>query len=256
MAQDTKIQWTQHTWNPWTGCIKVSAGCKFCYMYRDKERYGLDPTQVIRSKEKIWQAPYTWKPGLVFTCSWSDFFIEQADEWRADAWKVIRNTPKHTYQILTKRPERILECLPPDWGDGYKNVWIGISVENQEAYDLRIPILAQVPAAIRFLSIEPIIGPINVANNGALEYYQDEKINWVIIGGESGNETGKYRYRPCELGWIRNIINDLSAYPKAFIFVKQLGTDLSKRLGLNDRAGGDIDEWPQDIRIRQMPIEP
>lgn len=102
MAQESKIQWTDGTWNPWHGCIKVSEGCKFCYMYRDKDRYGLDPTDVQRSKSNF-RDPLKWKePKKVFTCSWSDFFIEQADEWRAEAWEIIKNTPHLTYQILSQ----------------------------------------------------------------------------------------------------------------------------------------------------------
>ena len=111
MAIQSKIQWTNATWNPWHGCKKVSPGCKFCYMYRDKERYNQDPTTVLKSKTKF-NAPLQWnEPKLIFTCSWSDWFIEEADQWRAEAWKIIKNTPHHTYQILTKRPERIKDHL-------------------------------------------------------------------------------------------------------------------------------------------------
>lgn len=103
--------------DPWHGCTKVSQGCKYCYMYRDKERYGLDPTAIVRSQPKTFNEPLTeTRHRLVFTCSWSDFFIEGADAWRADAWDIIRLTPHLTYQILTKRPERVALCLPQDWG--------------------------------------------------------------------------------------------------------------------------------------------
>lgn len=153
MAQESKIQWTNATVNFWTGCKKVSPGCKFCYMYRDKERYGLDPTQVARTADKTFYAALKWKePKLIFTCSWSDFFIEEADDaWRADAWQVIRQTPQHTWQILTKRPERIAACLPVDWGEGYPNVWLGVSVENAANFDKRVPILNGIPAHVRFI---------------------------------------------------------------------------------------------------------
>ena len=151
--ETTKIQWTDATVNFWTGCKKVSAGCKFCYMYRDKERYGLDPSAVVRTAPKTFNAALKWKePKLIFTCSWSDFFIQEADEWRADAWDIIRKTPHHTWQILTKRPERIADCLPPDWGDGWDNVWIGVSVEDEKTFDLRIPILTAIKAKVRFVS--------------------------------------------------------------------------------------------------------
>ena len=249
MASTSKIQWTGGTWNPWTGCRKVSPGCKFCYMYRDKERYGKDPKEVIRSKSTFDQ-PLKWtEPRLIFTCSWSDFFIKDADEWRDDAWDIIRRTPHHTYQILTKRPERVMECLPDDWGDGYPNVWLGVSVENQEMYDARVPMLADIPAAVRFLSLEPLIGPIDVDTKGQ---YLEHDIHWVIIGGESGNDTGKYRYRRADIKWFTDIITDVLKYGVATFF-KQTGTYVAKKMGLKDRHGGDWDEFPTILQVREFP---
>ena len=97
MGNISHIQWTDSTWNPWHGCKKVSDGCKFCYMYRDKERYGQDPTQVTKSKTKFAE-PLLWKESRkIFTCSWSDFFIDEADEWRQNAWDIIKATPQHIY---------------------------------------------------------------------------------------------------------------------------------------------------------------
>src|SRR6266498_5551388 len=123
MGETTGIAWTQRTWNPWHGCHKVSAGCKNCYMFREKRQYGQDPDVVVRSKTTF-NAPLKWKDSaLVFTCSWSDWFIEEADPWRDEAWDVIRRTPHLTYQILTKRIERASSCLPKDWP--LKNVWLG-----------------------------------------------------------------------------------------------------------------------------------
>lgn len=260
MAIQSKIQWTEATWNPWHGCTKVSPGCKFCYMYRDKDRYGQDPTTVLRSKTKF-KAPLSWnEPKLIFTCSWSDWFIEEADQWRDAAWKVIKDTPQHTYQILTKRPERIKGCLPDDWGSGYDNVWLGVSVENQK-YAKRIWHLCHTPAKVRFISAEPLIGRIDLGldaylanEDGAVIFEKklQELIHWVIIGGESGNETGKYGYRPCELGWIEAII-DQCKESNVPVFVKQLGTQLAKDMGLKDRHGGKIEEWPDWLQIREMP---
>lgn len=243
MGEKSNIQWTENTWNPWHGCIKVSEGCKFCYMYRDKERYGQDPITVMRSKTNF-KAPLKWKePTLIFTCSWSDWFIEQADEWRAEAWAIIKATPQHTYQILTKRPERILECLPEDWGDGYPNVWLGVSVENQKAVK-RIGELIKVPSVVRFISAEPLLELVD------LDFLNS--IHWVIVGGESGNSTGKYRFRKCSLGEIAYILIQCQE-SNVPVFIKQLGTWLSKELKLNDPHGGDISEWPKDYQIRQMP---
>jgi protein gp37 len=247
-TKQSKIQWTGVTWNPWHGCKKVSAGCKFCYMYRDKERYGQQPTKVLKSKS-MFKEPLKWKdPQLIFTCSWSDWFIEDADAWRPEAWEVIKNTPHHTYQILTKRPERILECLPPDWGNGYPNVWIGVSVENDMARH-RIGALSKVPAHIRFISAEPLIDELH------LEEYSDILSNyyhWIILGGESGNKIGKYRYRECKVEWFRKLV-DVARSNDVKVFVKQLGTHLAKELKLNDRHGGDLEEWGESLRIREFP---
>ena len=249
MGQQSKIQWTDATWNPWHGCVKVSPGCKYCYMFRDKERYKKDPTEVIRSAANF-NAPLRWgkipanDDMKIFTCSWSDFFIEAADTWREDAWKIIKDTPQLTYQILTKRPERIKDCLPADWGEGYPNVWLGVSVESQLQTD-RILFLSDIPAQIRFISAEPLIGPIDFIGIS-------EVIHWMIIGGESGNENGKYKYRPCNEGWIYEIIGDCNMVDIP-VFVKQLGTHLSKELKLKDRHGGNMDEWPESLQIREFP---
>ena len=245
MGQKTAIAWTEATWNPWHGCTKVSEGCKVCYMYRDKERYGLNPTVVVRSKLSTFDQPLKQqKSQLIFTCSWSDFFIEAADDWRPDAWGIIKSTPQHQYQILTKRPERIAKCLPDDWGEGYPNVWLGVSVENQQCADERIRLLLDIPAAIRFLSVEPLLGPVSI---------DTEQIDWFIVGGESGNDHGKYQYRPCHLDWIHSIISDCRQYETP-VFVKQLGTYLSKKLGLKNRSGADMSEWPSSVQFQQFPI--
>lgn len=257
MGTESGIQWTNHTYNPWHGCIKVSEGCKFCYMYRDKERYGQDPTTVLRSKTNF-RAPLKWKePALVFTCSWSDFFIKEADEWRDEAWAIIKATPHLTYQILTKRIDRVRECLPKDWGNnGYPNVWLGVSVENQERADERIPALMGIPAVVRFLSCEPLLAPLNLRDY--IYGYHESPLHWIIIGGESGHETGKYRYRECDAEWIMSIISQCAG--SVPVFVKQLGTFLAKKMFLKDSHGGDINEWGDlstyvniDIRIREFP---
>ena len=115
MAESTGIGWTDATWNPWYGCTKVSPGCAHCYMFREQIRYGRDPEVVTRSKTKF-ADPLKWTKGrMIFTCSWSDWFHPAADAWRPEAWEIIKRTPHHTYQILTKRPERIADNLPDDW---------------------------------------------------------------------------------------------------------------------------------------------
>lgn len=256
MAENSNIQWTGNTWNPWHGCKKVSAGCKFCYMYRDKERFKQDPTNVLRSVSSTFNKPLTWKqPGLVFTCSWSDFFIEEADQWRGDAWQIIKQTPWLTYQILTKRPERVLNHLPDDWGECYPNVWLGVSAEDQGTLNIRVRILANIPAMVRFLSLEPLLSRIEFleAMNGDDEsIYPFDRIHWVIVGGESGNDEGKYLYRPCEHYWIDSLVYQCK-YLDIPVFVKQMGTYLSKQLGMKDRHGGDIDEFPTALQVREYP---
>ncbi|HEV8513975.1 MAG TPA: DUF5131 family protein [Cyclobacteriaceae bacterium] len=250
MAENTKIQWTDDTWNPWHGCKKVSAGCKFCYLFREKERYKQDPKIVLRSKTKFY-APLGWKePRLVFTCSWSDWFIDAADEWRNEAWAIIKRTPHITYQILTKRPERIKDHLPADWGEeGYSNVWIGVTIENQKAVVSRMKYFKDFPARVKFISVEPLLENVCLFLNGAYKGLVD----WVIVGGESGNETGKYRYRKCTTSWIEDVVKQTvtAGIP---VFVKQLGTFMSKKMKLSDRHGGDISEWSDlPFAIRQMP---
>src|SRR5450432_3737766 len=207
MSENSSIQWTESTWNPHHGCKKVSDGCKYCYMFRDKEKYGQDPTLVVKSKTKF-NEPLLWKePKLIFTCSWSDFFIEEADVWRKEAWDVIRKTPHHTYQIVTKRPERIQEQLPPDWGDGWNHVWLDVSIENQKNVH-RATILANIPAKTRFISAEPLLGEIDFLQSVDGKRPIDE-FHWLILGGESGNNIGKYIYRPSEVDWFTRIIGDI-----------------------------------------------
>ena len=250
MAKESLIQWTEATWNPWHGCAKVSEGCKFCYMYRGKEQYKKDPTIVQRSSTKF-KEPLKWKEGkLIFTCSWSDWFVEDADEWRNETWEIIKQTPHHTYQILTKRPERILQCLPDDWGNGYPNVWLGVTSENMNRMRERLTVMRTVPAVLKFVSAEPLLG--SVASTLTTELLRSAGIGWIIVGGESGNNTGKYRFRPMEEKWADDLVMDcLNA--EIPIFVKQLGTWLSKQLKLKDRHGGNIQEFPSSLQVRQMP---
>jgi len=251
MAETTQIQWTDATWNPVFGCIKVSEGCKFCYMYRGEERWGRDPSIVRRTGDNTFYAPLKWKePRLIFTCSMSDFFIAEADGFRNEMWDVIRATPQHTYQILTKRPERILNCLPHDWGDGWENVWLGVSVENEGTLH-RVETLNKVPAKVRFISAEPLLGPINLSSDDKIKLM--ETIHWVIIGGESGNNKGKYRFRECRREWMENLITDCQVFCGVPVFVKQTGNHLARQLGLKHKFGGDWNELPESLQYRNWP---
>jgi protein gp37 len=191
MGKETTISWAQSSWNCWHGCIKVSPGCQHCYMYRDKARYGQDPRRVQRSRTTF-TAPLRWQePRTIFTCSWSDFFIAEADGWRDEAWEVIRQTPQHLYLILTKRPERIVAHLPTDWP--LPHVWLGVSVESAD-YLSRITVLQDVqPVAHRFISCEPLLSDLGVLDLRG--------IDWVIIGGESGPAA-----RDMRLAWLASIV--------------------------------------------------
>jgi len=194
MAKNSNIEWTDATWNPWYGCNKVSPGCKHCYAERDMNRFDMNFSQVKRSKTKF-DEPLKWdKPLEVFTCSWSDFFHGDADRWRTEAWDIIKNTP-HFYRILTKRPENILDRLPKDWGDGYPNVMLVVSIENHD-YVQRGYMLSRVPAQYRGISAEPLIGELDL-----LDLLANSQFNEVIVGGESGMKNS----RPCHPLWINKI---------------------------------------------------
>lgn len=229
-------------------------------MYRDQERYGKDPSEVIQVKQSTINAHLKQaKPGdKIFTCSWSDFFIEDADQWRDWAWGIIRSNPQFIWQILTKRPERIKQCLPEDWGEGWAHVWLGVSIEDGSVKQERLHELynnAYTPNKLHklFISAEPLIGYVDFLNDDVnSSFIFKEAIDWVIVGGESGNEVGKYTYRPCRRAWIETIVDDClnAGIP---VWVKQLGTDLQKHLGCKERHGTDINEWPESMRYQQFP---
>lgn len=197
---------------------------------------------VVRGKTNF-DAPLRWRAAkVILTCSWSDWFHENADPWRNEAWEVIRRCPQCVFQILTKRPERILDCLPEDWP--LPNVWLGVSVEYQRWADLRIPLLTTVPAAVRFLSCEPLLGPVDLRPSLA-----SGAIGWVIVGGESGGppdrrlvelRNGKWLPKPEALQWVRSIRHHCIEAGVPFFF-KQFG-------GPRPTSGGrllDGHEWNQ-----------
>lgn len=240
MADNTGIQWTDSTWNPWQGCFRVSPGCDNCYMYRDMKRYNKIPNHVVRSKTTF-GAPLKWKEGRkVFVCSWSDFFIKQADPWRDEAWDIIRRTPQHTYQILTKRPERIADHLPADWGKGYPNAWLGVSTENQEQADKRIPLLIDIPAVVHFLSVEPMLGPVDL-------WRWEYLIDWIVVGGESGPNARTMRKE-----WALDI-GQFCRDTNAAFFFKQWGGKYKKdgHWGGNELDGKTYQQFPDVPAYRE-----
>jgi len=240
MGERSGIEWTDATWNPWRGCTKVSPGCAHCYMFREQIRYGRDPEVVTRSKTTF-HAPLKWRePRVVFTCSWSDWFHEAADPWRDEAWDVIRQTPQHTYLILTKRIERADGRLPwAAFGDPWPNVWLGVSVENQR-FAHRLRILNTLPATVRFCSAEPLLGPLSIG-----EYLGPRHVSWVIGGGESGPG-----FRATEVSWLRALADQCTARGAKF-FLKQLG-------GWPDKQGGasavlDGRRWTERPAVESAP---
>lgn len=292
MLLESKIQWTRFTWNPWIGCHHVSPGCANCYADRQESgRWGRDFSKVRRASNAVWRKPYQASeqleaefPGipiaeipiekrLMFTCSMSDVFVAEADDWREDFWQVVRDNPKVIFQILTKRHGRIKAHLPHDWGEGWENVWIGVSCENQEWANRRIPVLSSIPAKVKFISFEPLIEPINLASEN-LRYHlwdvrnsphgkdwrftNEAEILWAIIGGESGNEPGDgpaggFNYRPCQREWIESLAEQLEEMGTA-VFIKQTGVSLAKELGLKSREGGDPSEFPASLQKQNLPI--
>lgn len=225
MGERTGIEWADATWNAWQGCTKVSPGCAHCYAewhieHRFKRRF----ETVRRSAPATFNlplmlarntvAPVSGPPFKIFVCSLSDFFHPAADEWRREAWLIIKQTPQFVYQILTKRPERIEACLPTDWGPkGWPNVWLGTSVESQE-YVHRAFTLGKIQAAQRFLSCEPLLGPLDL---GPVFRFKFDPITWVIVGGESGPHA-----RKMDPDWVRSI-RDQCDYYGIPLFFKQWG---------------------------------
>lgn len=214
MATST-IEWTELTWNPVTGCSKISPGCKFCYaetMTRRLKAMGVgkykDGFKTIKTHPDTLNIPYTWrKPKVVFVNSMSDLFHPDVPtEFIKSVFAVMNQTPQHIYQVLTKRSERLKQLSKElKWT---KNIWMGVSVENDE-YTFRIDDLSETNAAVKFLSIEPLIGEVKTLNLN--------KINWVIVGGESGHKA-----RPVRKEWI-DIVKDKCLESNVPFFFKQWG---------------------------------
>ena len=309
MSDKTGIQWTQATWNPVIGCAKVSAGCKNCYA--EKQGYRISQMSpkagyldVINTDSKKWNGrakfmperldqPIRWqKPRTIFVNSMSDLFHEDVTfDQIAAVFGVMGATPQHTYQILTKRPQRMKEffkwlrtkasvrgdksprelcaffaneilasavgrdakgrfakvdeIMPggADWP--LPNVHLGVSVEDQAAADKRIPLLLECPAALRFLSMEPLLGETSID-----DHLESGDIGWVIIGGESGPGA-----RRCDRRWIRHLVKRCYCF-NVPCFVKQMGkvsTEGGLFVDMKHSKGGDPSEWPEDLRVREMP---
>jgi protein gp37 len=271
VSDKSKIEWTNSSWNPITGCTKVSPGCKNCYAESFAERWRGIPGHHfengfdIQLRPDMLDIPLKWKkPRRVFVNSMSDVFHESIpDEFILKMFAVMAASGRHTYQVLTKRPERMQEFVTKlgkniapleaaareigytfkfkdHEGEEYKllpwpipNIWLGVSAENQATAMQRLPILIQTPAVIRFVSFEPLLGPIG------FNWAMVPGIHWVIVGGESGLHC-----RPFDFDWAREI-RDVSKSAKVAFFMKQRGGHPHK--------GGDLEDLPEDLRIREFP---
>jgi protein gp37 len=330
MGDNSAIEWTEATWNPTVGCTKVSEGCDNCYAERLVEgrmrhRYphGFGMVRVHSDRVNL---PLRWRrPRLVFVNSLSDVFHERIpNEWRVEIFAVMAAARRHTFQVLTKRPGPMASLLSrpsfrdavrdramgkvfrdPEWNWEWPlpNVWLGTSVENQKWADVRIPKLLQTPAAVRFLSCEPLLGELDLGpwlhgwqcsgnggcgwrgqaghwgrlgevgfdgrhgvyvcpscgarretDDGPGPYRVNLGIDWVIVGGESGPGA-----RPMDIEWARDIAKQC-IYNDVPLFVKQLGArpyyiDTDDPWPCRDAKGGDINEFPADLRVREYPRE-
>ena len=231
MGENSSIEWTHHTFNPWIGCQKVGPGCDHCYaetwdargLHQRERRWGPHAART-RTSAANWRKPLAWDRAAaaasqrkrVFCASLADVFDSHQSilpKWRADLWALIRATPNLDWMLLTKRPGNIAKMLPPDWGGGWPNVWLGCTVVNQDEADRDIPKLLAVPAAVRFLSIEPLLGPITfrwrpfvnwdaeLKREGSVNGYDGlTSLDLVIVGGESGPGA-----RPMHPDWARSL---------------------------------------------------
>jgi protein gp37 len=286
MGKTTEISWCDATFNPWIGCTKVSPGCANCYAevntsVRTKGiKWGKDQPRQ-RTSAAYWRGPITWNkiahtnieahPGYahvrprVFCASLADWLDDEVPvAWLRDLLLLIEATPNLDWLLLTKRPQNWQPRLQEVMSDGIpwksdsmiqnwldfkippKNVWVGTSVEDQIRADLRIPHLVKIPAVIRFLSVEPLLSFVGLSLT--------KDIHWAIFGGESGPNS-----RPCNIDWIRSGVTQCRAVGVR-PFVKQLGAVCTvnnvpggSRIQLKDRKGGDITEFPEDLRVREWP---
>lgn len=253
MAETTNIAWCDSTFNPWIGCSKVSLGCEHCYaeISTPSRALGVNwgPHEARRrTSTATWKLPRRWhdahkefsvrhgRKQRVFCASLADVFDNQVDPaWRDDLWQLIRSTPNLDWLILTKRIGNVARMLPTEWASGYANVWLGITVVNQEEADRDIPKLLNTPAAVRWLSVEPLLGPVSLAHP---QGNAGETIDWVVVGGESGATP-----RLMEPAWAESLRAQCRNLRIAFFF-KQWGGATKEKGGCILR-GIEVKEWPK-----------
>jgi protein gp37 len=276
MSDKSAIEWTDATWNPVTGCTKVSPGCAHCYIERTPpfrmagRKFERGSTNILVHLDRL-EVPLHWRrPRRVFVNALSDLFHEVLPEtFVASVFAVMAMAQEHTFQVLTKRPDRMERLLTSDalravvsaeilrlCGAGFDgapidprtthgwplpNVWLGVSAENQRFFDERVQILTKTPAALRFVSAEPLLGDIDMqlALSAPNIDYPRIGVDWLIAGGESGPGA-----RPMDLAWARSLRDQCADYDIAF-FMKQLG---------GSKAGSKLEDLPEDLRVREFPV--
>ncbi len=186
-------------WSPWRGCRRCSEGCRFCYIHKGDAKRGVETERIVKTSsfyapiEKKKNGEYKMKSGTVYVCFQSDFLIEEADDWRNECWDMIRERSDCHFIFLTKRIDRFESCKPSDWKDGYDNVTVGVSCENRQAVDERLPILSALPIKRRNIILQPLIEDVNIEPYLA-------KTELVVVGGEYGKNARPLRYE-----WVLNI---------------------------------------------------
>lgn len=253
MGANSEIAWTDHTFNPWWGCVRVSPGCQHCYAETFAKRtgnavWGVDaPRRVFGDKH--WAEPLKWnaaaaragKSARVFCASMADVFENRRDldVWRERLWNLIDATPSLDWLLLTKRPQNIRNLVPSDWlRDPRDNVWLGTTAEDQQRADERIPALLDVPASVRFVSAEPLIAPVTLGVELRMG------LDWLIVGGESGPGARAMDYQ-----WATRL-RDECEEAGIWFFYKQGGAAHKCE---HDAKGGCLACAPVDLRVREFP---
>ena len=208
-------------WNPWRGCKKCSDGCLYCYIHKGDAKRGVDTSIIKKTKdfakpvERLKNGNYKMKSGIVYTCFSTDFLIEEADAWRPDCWQMIKEREDCTFLFLTKRIDRFMDCIPDDWGDGYENVVVCCTVENQKNADYKLGIFSTLPIKHKYITAQPLIEAIDI------EKYLDG-IELVVVGGESDTNA-----RPLDYAWVLDIREQCILKNVSFEF-RQCGTSFIK----------------------------
>ena len=242
-------------WNPWHGCVKCSEGCDNCYMYyldrmRDKSGADIYKTKAAFNypvrKDK--SGNYKIKSGeQLRVCMTSDFFLEEADRWRDEAWKLIKSRPDVVFYLLTKRPQRVFDCLPDDWGEGLENVLFNVTCENQRRADERIPYLLDLPFKHKGIMCAPFIGAVDISR-----YLESGKIEQVICGGE--NYGGA---RPCRYEWVESLYNQCKEHNVKFCFIETGSVFIKdgRLYNIPDKTKQSEQEYKSGMRFDGKPIE-